>query len=130
MVERNDLWQHLAITWDRYNTYDAGTVKVYHNGQYINNDKDLSKDKNLDSNGKLIVGQTQGSFGGGFDNSKLMVGHLNGLNIWSRVLTDNEIKGLHQNCTTSHEGDVVKWSDILGSSLPSSLKKVCPSSCS
>lgn len=103
---------------------------MYHNGNSIDNVKDLSKDDNLASGGVFIVGQKQGALGSGFDNSKLMVGYLTGLNIWSRVLTANEIKEKYQKgCKAYQEGDVVKWSGILGATLQGAVKKYCPSSC-
>lgn len=125
---RDDSWQHLCITWDRNNAQDKGTVLFYHNGAKINNDKDLSKNYNIEKDGILIIGQKQSSYGGGFDEDKLMVGHMTGLNIWSRVFSDSEVKALSQNCTSS-DGDVVAWSDVLTKTFKGAVLKICPSQC-
>jgi len=109
---------------------NKGKVIIYHNGNEIEDKKDLSKGKSLASGGKLIVGQYQGSYGGGFDVNRLMVGSMTGLNIWSRVFNASEVLALAQKCTSSEEGDVVAWSDVLYRTLEGNVQKICPSTCS
>ena len=63
------------------------------------------------TNGILIVGQEQDSFGGGFDPSQHFLGELTGLNIWNRVLSPIEILEMSKSCHVG-KGNVKKWSDF------------------
>jgi hypothetical protein len=101
----------------------------YHNGVPVSRDKDLSKDKDLISGGKLIIGQYQGSYGGNFDSKSLMVGHLVGLNIWSRLFSADEVYALYNTTCASQGGDVVSWSDIIQGQLEGSTTRNCPTNC-
>lgn len=58
--------------------------------------------------GKLIVGQKQEVYGGGFIKSESFTGKVGSFNIWNRKMAKSEIAELARSC--SHEvGDVVDW---------------------
>ena len=58
--------------------------------------------------GKLVVGQSQGVFGGGFTVGESFKGKVASLNVWSTKMTNSMIKERAKSC--SHElGNVVDW---------------------
>lgn len=58
--------------------------------------------------GKLVVGQSQGVFGGGFTVGESFKGKVASLNIWNTKMTNSMIKERAKSC--SHEvGNVVDW---------------------
>ena len=65
----------------------------------------------IPSGGSLVLGQDQGSVGGGFESYRSFVGEMTGVNIWSRVLDDQEIALLSLSCQAG-DGNVFKWSDF------------------
>jgi hypothetical protein len=101
----------------------------YHNGVPVSRDKDLSKDKDLISGGKLIIGQYQESYGGNFESDRLMVGHLVGLNIWSRLFSADEVYALYNTTCVKQGGDVVSWSYILKGEFGGTTTRNCPTTC-
>ena len=58
-----------------------------------------------------MLGQEQDSVGGGFQKHQSFIGEMTGVNIWNRVLDDQEIAALSNSCLAG-EGDVFKWSDF------------------
>lgn len=126
---KDNTWQHVCITWERLNVVNQGMVLFYRNGIFVNKDKDLSKNDPIEKGGQLIIGQKQTTYGGGFDDEEIMVGHMTGLNIWSRVFTAVEVLTLYQRKSQSPDGDVVAWSDVLTKSLEGNVLKICPSTC-
>ena len=65
----------------------------------------------ISGGGSLVLGQEQDSLSGNFNDAQSFVGETTGVNIWSRVLDDQEIAALTKSCLTG-EGDVFKWSDF------------------
>lgn len=126
---RDDTWQHCCITWDRLDVVTVGKVSFYKNGVFQEFKEKLSEKDPISSGGKLIIGQRQGSYGSNFDDKKLMVGYMNGLNIWSRVFTPVEVQNLASKCQKSPGGDIVSWSDVQSEKLEGNVQKICPSSC-
>ena len=61
--------------------------------------------------GFLVLGQDQDSLGGGFERDQSFIGEMTAVNIWSRVLVDQDIAALSNTCLAG-EGDVFKWSDF------------------
>ena len=66
----------------------------------------------------MYVGLSQGSYGGGFDGAKAFKGSMVNLNMWSRVLTDSEIRSHYGNAkqcnamTIPSNEEILKWSKI------------------
>ena len=65
----------------------------------------------IKTDGILIVGQEQDSFGGDFDATQSYIGELTDLNMWNRVLNETEISSLSKSCHGGR-GNVKKWSDF------------------
>ena len=63
--------------------------------------------------GSVVLGQDQDSVGGEFVDDQSFIGELASVNIWSRVLDDQEIATLSKSCLAG-EGGVFKRSDFKG----------------
>ena len=61
--------------------------------------------------GSLVLGQKQDALGGGFQKHQSFIGEMTGVNIWSRVLDEQEIATLSKSCFVE-EGSVFKRSDF------------------
>ena len=59
----------------------------------------------------MILGQDQDEIGGGFNTEEAVIGDVSQLNLWSRVLSDNDIHNLAWSCGT-FTGDVANWADF------------------
>jgi len=81
----------------------------------------------INTNGILVIGQDQDSFGGGFVASQSYIGELTDLNVWNRVLTANGILKLSRSCHGGR-GNVKKWSDFKVG-LRGDVRVISPSAC-
>ena len=63
--------------------------------------------------GVLVLGQEQDTEGGGFEANQSFVGSMASVNLWSRVLSSQEIFRMSSSCALG-KGDVMKWSDVRG----------------
>ena len=81
----------------------------------------------IKTNGILIVGQEQDSFGGRFDPNQSYLGELTGLNIWNRVLSPSEILEMSKSCHVG-QGNVKKWSDFKVG-IRGDVRVISPSAC-
>ena len=86
--------------------------------------------------GSLVLGQEQDSVGGGFDTDQSFQGMLSNVNIWNKVLTDEQIETMSTSCDLDEASDrkVYDWLDFLykgGATLvkPSPCKPVAKSKC-
>ncbi|XP_078000496.1 uncharacterized protein LOC144453094 [Glandiceps talaboti] len=108
------MWHHVCLTW----TADGGTYQIYRDGGLAYTQSSYSANKILRGGGELIIGQKQGSLGGGFNRAYSYYGDLSDFNMWSRVLTSDEIqvfidnRGCENGC-----GDIVSWSDYTTDDL-------------
>ncbi|EDO44020.1 predicted protein, partial [Nematostella vectensis] len=96
-------WKHIALTWD------AGTWAIYIDGDTQQSGKALAAEFSI-TDAIVVLGQDQDTYGGGFDPNQVFLGSLTGGNIWSRVLSAQEIAQIASECN-SLEGDTVKWGD-------------------
>ena len=60
-----------------------------------------------------MLGQDQDSLGGGLESGDSFKGMLANVNVWSRVLTANEINALYKSPKVVQGGNVYKWGDFL-----------------
>ena len=65
----------------------------------------------IKTNGILIIGQEQDSYGDRFDATQKYIGELTDVNMWNRVLSASEISRLARSCH-GDSGNVKKWSDF------------------
>ena len=116
-------WHHVCTTWESTN----GSWKVYKDGIVRARGLRLKSGYKTKTNGILIVGQEQDSFGGSFDQNQNYVGELTGLNIWNRVLSPSEILKMSESCHVG-QGNVKKWSDFKVG-IRGDVRVISPSAC-
>ncbi len=86
----NDGTKHdLVVTWRS----DTGHLLVYDNGAQVFSTT-MSPGHTLGANGALVIGQEQDSIGGGFDPDQGFEGQLDGVRVWDRVLSAQEVADL------------------------------------
>lgn len=59
-----------------------------------------------------MIGQDQDTLGGMFSQSESFLGKMSYIDIWSRVLTLEEILRHMNECNNTEMGDLYAWSDI------------------
>lgn len=75
--------------------------------------------------GVLILGQEQDSLGGNFEASQSFIGKLTGVNIWGRVIREDEIMRMSKKCQIG-EGDLFQWRDFH-TNVRGSVRSIYPS---
>ena len=117
------IWHHVCTTWESSN----GFWKVYKDGREEARGSRLKSGYKTKTNGILIVGQEQDSFGGDFDPNQHLLGELTGLNIWNRVLSPSKILEMSKSCHVG-QGNVKKWSDFKVG-IRGNVRVISPSAC-
>ncbi|XP_069375236.1 sushi, von Willebrand factor type A, EGF and pentraxin domain-containing protein 1 isoform X3 [Paralichthys olivaceus] len=105
-------WYHIGVSWRSWD----GDWRIYINGKPSDGGKGLSVGTTIPGGGALVLGQDQDQRGEGFNPVESFVGSLSQLNIWDRVLTQQQIKVLASSCPASHvthRGNVLAWPDFL-----------------
>ncbi|XP_070566983.1 neuronal pentraxin receptor-like [Ptychodera flava] len=100
------VWRHLCVTWSSL----GGVWKMYLNGASFTSGTDLESGKTVAGGGLLVLGQDQDSLGGGYDAHQALIGSLTEFNMWSRVLSDDEILAVANDCSIG--GDVFTWYNV------------------
>ncbi|XP_047482401.1 uncharacterized protein LOC125034558 [Penaeus chinensis] len=96
-------WYHMCIAADS----EGGKGIVYLNGQAS---EEEMKDRNILTNGSLVLGQETDMVGGGFQAEQSFSGIITAFNLYSRALSQEEVHALG-NCSGGvAEGDLVAWS--------------------
>jgi len=116
-------WHQICTSWEN----KVGSWKTYKDGALQSSGSGLKRGYVIKTNGILIVGQEQDSFGGRFDASQSYIGELTDLNIWNRVLSASEISKLSKLCHGGR-GNVKKWSDFKVG-IRGNVRVVSPSAC-
>ena len=116
-------WHQICTSWEN----KVGSWKTYKDGALQSSGSGLKRGYVIKTNGILIVGQEQDSFGGRFDASQSYIGELTDLNIWNRVLSASEISKLSKLCHGGW-GNVKKWSDFKVG-IRGNVRVVSPSAC-
>ena len=83
----NGTWRHVAITWQSA----GGTFTLYRDGVAVASGT-LSAGSTMDASGILVFGQDQDVLGGNFDPNQVYRGDLDGVTLYDRVLTVQEIR--------------------------------------
>ncbi|KAL9978961.1 hypothetical protein ACROYT_G016546 [Oculina patagonica] len=123
-VSANDgYWHHICASWEN----KAGSWKLYKDGVSQASGSGLKTGHVIKTDGILIIGQEQDSFGGGFDGNQNYVGELTDLNMWNRVLNATEISNLSKSCHGGR-GNVKKWSDFKVG-IRGDVRVISPSVC-
>ncbi|KAL7883200.1 hypothetical protein SRHO_G00008580 [Serrasalmus rhombeus] len=101
-------WHHLCVTWS---TRD-GVWEAYQDGVKRGSGENLSPWHPIKPGGVFILGQEQDTLGGRFDATQSFVGEMSDLQLWSRVLTSQEIYN-QASCSSHLTGDVIAWSEPI-----------------
>lgn len=126
MSANDDQWHHICVTWE--NT--AGSWNFYIDGELKESGDGFKTNLEIESGGILILGQDQDELGGGFDQDQSFFGEMFGVNLWSSVLTEEEIKSMSEGCFYPLEGDYLKWSDLKSAQVHGDVRIESPSKCS
>ena len=103
---RHRQWNHVCFTY----SFSRKTGKLYYNGDDV--EQVSAGNYTKLKNGKSVfrssfeIGQEPDIFLGGYDPAQLFNGELSELNMWSKVLTDEEISAI-ANCSALSHGDVI-----------------------
>ena len=111
-VKINDTtWHHICVTWK--NT--KGYWQLYLDGQLQSNGTDLKKNHQIPAGGTVIIGQDQDKVGGKFQTRQSFgPGEVTEVNLWSRVLSGDEIATQKANCDIAQAGLVLWWGQFKG----------------
>ena len=94
-ITANDgTWTFLCVTWSSID----GLWVIYVNGEVIDRGEKLSEGQEISNGGILVVGQEQDSPGGHFSAAESFKGQLTRLNMWSRILTEDEVHEVMNSC--------------------------------
>ena len=123
-ISANDgFWHHICASWENR----AGSWKIYKDGVSEAKGSGLKTGHVVDTDGILLIGQEQDSFGGSFDATQNYIGELTDLNMWNRVLDASEVLNLSRSCHGGR-GNVKKWSDFKVG-LRGDVRVISPSAC-
>lgn len=114
---------HVCARWENR----GGSWNVTVDGSVINHGTGMRVGHIIPGGGHLTIGQEQDSLQGGFAEIQSFIGSISGMNVWSKVLSDQEIVHMSKTCNLG-SGDVLKWSDFQVS-RHGDVKVVCPSTC-
>ncbi|XP_038827425.1 neuronal pentraxin-2-like [Salvelinus namaycush] len=108
MAMTDGKWQHLCVTWS---THD-GHWEAFQDGVKRGSGENLSAWHPIKPGGVFILGQEQDALGGRFDATQSFVGEMSDLQLWSRVLTPNEIYS-QASCGGHMAGDLISWTEAV-----------------
>ena len=97
----------MCATWEN----GQGRWKIYLDGDFKK--ERISGAGKKFTNGALYLGQEQDSYKGGFSLYQSFQGNLTNVNLWNRVLSQEEIKDQSRSCILG-EGNILKWTDFVG----------------
>jgi hypothetical protein len=80
-------WHHFATTWQS----SDGTAKLYQDGVFIKSGV-IKVGYSVAAGGVIVLGQDQDSAGGGFQVEEAWAGELDDVRVYTRVLSDREIR--------------------------------------
>ncbi|XP_027034716.2 serum amyloid P-component-like [Tachysurus fulvidraco] len=101
-----NVWNSVCATWDG----KTGLSQMWVNGKPSTR-KGFSRLGSLSGTPKIILGQDQDSYGGGFDISQSFVGMLTDVHMWNSVLSPSEISQyMHDRWYQS--GNVLNWDSL------------------
>ena len=113
----------MGITWEN----SQGALNFYLDGAPRATNSGFATGHVINSGGKLVLGQTQGSIGGDFDALQSFSGEIAGFNIWDSVKDKHTMNNFAKVCG-SEQGNVVDWRKF-GSSVYGNVARVPGASC-
>ncbi|XP_065290015.1 sushi, von Willebrand factor type A, EGF and pentraxin domain-containing protein 1-like [Dermacentor albipictus] len=107
-VTANDgYWHHVCFSWSSA----EGLWSVVKDGRLAESGAGLAAGTEIPANGTLVLGQEQDRRGGSFSISESYSGEMTQVNVWSAVLSVDEVAPLLTRCQF-YFGDVVAWTDF------------------
>ncbi|XP_032991672.1 serum amyloid P-component-like [Lacerta agilis] len=94
-------WEHICMSWESA----TGLVECWLDRQPLPR-MGMKKGYSISPRGSLILGQDQDSVGGGFDSNQSFLGEITDVNMWDRVLTQDEM------LLSSNGGTLVNWRSL------------------
>ena len=99
----DNMWHHICVSWENV----QGLWDVLVDGAVMAHGGAWSQTLSVRP-GKLVVGQSQGVYGGGFTVGESFTGKVASLNIWSTKMANSVINEKAKSCI--HDlGNVVDW---------------------
>jgi len=83
-------WTHICLTWSEASL----TRDLYYDGVLVGT-ASTPAGREIGTPGKLVLGQEQDGFGGGFDIGQAFAGELYNLNVLMTKLSEEEVKGIY-----------------------------------
>ncbi|XP_075690689.1 adhesion G protein-coupled receptor D2 [Rhinoderma darwinii] len=104
MFSNDGQWHHICVTWQRRNE----TMTLYADGEWKTSSK-LTASQDIIMGGIFIIGQDQDSYGGTFKEQESFSGNITGLNVWAKVLSQDQIQKVSL-CNKLEQDIVFGWS--------------------
>ncbi|MCI4393862.1 hypothetical protein PGIGA_G00162670 [Pangasianodon gigas] len=101
-----NVWNSVCATWDA----KTGLAQLWVNGNPSSR-KGLSRGGSLTGTPKIILGQEQDSYGGGFDTAQSFVGMLTDVHMWDSVLSPDQI-AYYSYGGQFQPGNVLSWNSL------------------
>ncbi|KAK9871009.1 hypothetical protein WA026_009969 [Henosepilachna vigintioctopunctata] len=102
------IWHHVCATWRS----NEGIYQVYIDGNLRQFGSGLSANRLISGNGYMIIGQEQDTLGGKFSQAETFVGRMTLIDIWSKVLTKEDIFRHYHDCVNPIYGDLYTWGEF------------------
>nr|XP_037289007.1 sushi, von Willebrand factor type A, EGF and pentraxin domain-containing protein 1-like [Rhipicephalus microplus] len=110
-ITANDgYWHHVCFSWSS----SEGLWSILKDGRLAESGTGLAPGIEIPANGTLVLGQEQDRQGGSFSISESYSGEITLVNMWSTVLSVEEVASL-LTCCEFYFGDVVAWTDFRNS---------------
>ena len=107
-VISDESWHAMCVTWSSVD----GNLTVYRDNTVTDSYTGVHAGQMVSGGGLWVLGQDQDSWGGGFDIVDSFHGEMAELNVWSRVLSRQEIAEFSTDCERCMNGDVISWSEF------------------
>ena len=109
IVINDGKWHAICGLWSSKD----GEVKIYNHGKLVHSQYAFRKNQFISAGGTWVLGHDQDTLGGGFVTDQMMQGEITEVNIWDRVLSDEEIKSFSTSCQSRLQGNVKSWKDFI-----------------
>ncbi|OCT69021.1 C-reactive protein-like [Xenopus laevis] len=99
-------WKHTCVNWESA----TGVIQLWINGKLYPRTV-LKKGPLIDTQARIILGQEQDSYGGGFDISQSFMGEISNVHMWDYVLTQEEIQKALAG-KKDMNGNIINWRSL------------------
>ncbi|KAM6217224.1 serum amyloid P-component [Rhynchocyon petersi] len=93
---------HICATWES----SSGIAELWVNAKPLVR-KGLKQGYSVETQPKIVLGQEQDNYGGGFDQKQCFTGEIGELYMWDYVLSTSDIESLYQGLTFS--STILNW---------------------